>query len=286
MPHRMAARDVMKQTLTESFVAPQGSAVRRSTRLPAPIVQAVYQLISIILLLGLWLLLSQAVSTKVIPTPWATWQAFLRALEDGYLWQDIGITFTRTLGAFALAMLLGTVFGFLLGSVRWFNQIFANWLTIAASIPSLLYIVVAYLAVGLNDTAAILGAGLIVAPSITYNVWQGMKTLDPHLAEMARAFGVSRWTQFWRVTLPQTLAFLFAAARLGLALIWKIMIFVELLGRSSGVGYRIQYWYQLFNMERVLASALPFIILMVLIELVVLRSLEHFLFRWRPREAQ
>jgi NitT/TauT family transport system permease protein len=266
----------MKQTLTEPLAAPQAGTVRRSVGLPEPVVQAVYQLISIVLLLGLWLLLSQLVSTKVVPTPWATWQAFVRALEDGYLWQDIGITFTRT---FALAMLLGTIFGFLLGSVRWFNQIFANWLTIAASIPSLLYIVVAYLAVGLNDTAAIVGAGMIVAPSITYNVWQGMKTL-------ARAFRVSRWLQFWRVTLPQTLAFLFAAARLGLALIWKIMIFVELLGRSSGVGYRIQYWYQLFNMERVLASALPFIILMVLIELVVLRSLEHFLFRWRPREAQ
>jgi NitT/TauT family transport system permease protein len=254
--------------------------------LPLPITQVAYQLISIVLLLGLWLLLTQIVSAKIIPTPWATWQAVLRSWQDGYLWQDIAITFTRTLGAFALAMLLGTVFGFLLGSVRWFNRIFANWLTISASIPSLLYIVVAYLAVGLNDTAAIVGAGLIVAPSITYNVWQGMKTLDPQLAEMSRAFGVSRWTQFWRVTLPQTLAFLFAAARLGLALAWKIMIFVELLGRSSGVGYRIQYWYQLFNMERVLASALPFIVLMVVIELVVLRSLEIFLFRWRPSEAQ
>lgn len=282
----MAAKHVMKQSLSEQLVAPQAPAVRHAARLPLPVAHVAYQLISILLLLGLWLLISQAVSTKVVPTPWATWQAFLRALEDGYLWQDIGITFTRTLGAFALAMLLGTLFGFLLGSVHWFNRIFANWLTIAASIPSLLYIVIAYLAIGLNDSAAIVGAGLIVAPSITYNVWQGMKTLDPHLAEMARVFGVSRWTRFWRVTLPQTLAFLFAAARLGLALTWKIMIFVELLGRSSGVGYRIQYWYQLFNMERVLASALPFIILMVLVELIVLRSLEHLLFRWRPREAQ
>ena len=58
------------------------------------------------------------------------------------------------------------------------------------------------------------------------------------------------------------------------------------MGRSSGVGYRIQYFYQLFNMERVLASALPFMLLMLLIELVVLRRLERHLFRWRREEAR
>jgi NitT/TauT family transport system permease protein len=278
----------MKQTLTEpvSQARTNDSAQDTLHRLPPFLVTMGQQLLSGALLLGLWLLLSWVVSVNVVPTPWMTWLALLRALEDGYIWKDIAVTFSRTLGAFALAMFLGSTFGALLGSVTWFSRIFTSWLTIAASIPSLLFIVVAYLALGLNDAAAILGAGLVVAPSIAYNVWQGMKSLDPQLSEMARAFGVSRWTRFWRVILPQTLPFLFAAARFGLALTWKIMIFVELLGRSTGVGYRIQYWYQLFNMERVLASALPFIILMILIELVVLRSLESFLFRWRPGEAR
>lgn len=246
----------MKQTLTDP-VAPvraehraQGTPQRPTQRLPQPLVHIGQHLLSGGLLIGLWLLLSWLVSVNVVPTPWQTWLALLRALEDGYIWNDMAVTFSRTLGAFVLAMLLGSTFGALLGSAT-FSRIFANWLTIAASIPSLLYIVVAYLAIGLNDTAAILGAGLVVAPSIAYNVWQGMKSLDPQLSEMSRAFGVSRWTRFWRVILPQTFPFLCAAARLGLALTWKIMIFVELLGRSTGVGYRIQYWYQLFNMERV-----------------------------------
>ena len=44
------------------------------------------------------------------------------------------------------------------------------------------------------------------------------------------------------------------------------MIFVELLGRSSGVGYRIQYFYNLVDMKRVMAAALPFIALMLLFD--------------------
>jgi NitT/TauT family transport system permease protein len=244
------------------------------------------QLLSVLLIGGLWLLISRIVSAEVVPTPLMTWRSFLRALQDNYIWSDMAITFNRTLGAFALAMSIGVINGSLLGAIRLYRRIFGSWLIIAASIPSLLYLVISYLTFGLNDTAAIVGAGLVVGPTITFNVWQGMKTLDPRLSEMARVFGVPRWIIFRRVILPQTVPFLFAAARFGLALTWKIMIFVELLGRSSGVGYRIQYWYQLFNMERVLASALPFIVLMLIIELVILRNMETYLFRWKREEAR
>lgn len=246
----------------------------------------VIPLISISLFLLLWSILSAVVTVDVLPTPAMTMDALMRAFQDGYVWSDIAITLNRTMGAFALAMTVGIVYGSLLGNIRIFQRIFGLWLVIAASIPSLLYLVVIYLMFGLNDVAAVIGGGLVVAPSITYNVWQGMKTLDPDLSEMSRVFGVSPWQSFYRVIVPQTIPFIFAAARLGLALTWKIIIFVELLGRSSGVGYRIQYWYQLFNMERVLASALPFIVLMLLIELIILRNLEGYLFRWRRAEVR
>jgi NitT/TauT family transport system permease protein len=279
----------MKEALSE--VGPVPAEVQAPARagrgaIPELFISAGYYALSLVLLLGAWTLLSRLVSVNIVPTPAMTYHAFLRALEDQNVWSDIAVTLKRTLGAFGLAMLLGTVIGAMLGSLPTFRRVFALWLFIAASIPSLLYLVVVYLMVGLNDTAAIVGGALVVGPSITFNVWQGMKSLDPRLSEMARAFRVGRRTILWRVLLPQTVPFLFAAARIGLALTWKIIIFVELLGRSSGVGYRIQYWYQLVNMERVLAAALPFVALMLLLELVVLRNLEAYLFRWRREEAR
>jgi NitT/TauT family transport system permease protein len=244
------------------------------------------RVVSLILLFAFWYAVSLTMSTDIVPTPGMTLQAFQEALVDGYIWSDLLITFSRMLGAFFLAMLIGLSFGSALGTISWFERIFDIWVTIAAAIPGVLYLVVIYLWLGLNDRAAILGGALVVAPSVTFNIWQGMKSLDTGLSEMARAFDVDNWTIFRRVLLPQTLPFLFASARLGLALTWKIIMFVELLGRSSGVGYRIEYWYQLFNMRRVLASALLFVLVMLLIELVVLRHLEHYLFRWRREEAR
>jgi NitT/TauT family transport system permease protein len=259
---------------------PVGADKRRTPRV------IVVNLLSVALLLALWYGLSALVSPRVMPTPGMTLQAFFVVLGEGYLWSDMAITFSRIMGAFALAMLVGIAAGSALGAIGWFRQIFNLWVMLAASTPSILYIVVIYLILGLNDTAAIVGGALIVAPVITFNVWQGMKSLDPGLSEMARAFGVPQWTIYRRVLFPQTMPFLFAAARLGLTISWKIMIFIELLGRSSGVGYRIQQWYELFNMERVLVSALPFVLLMLAFEVAVVRTSERFLFRWMREEAR
>ncbi|MGE0703474.1 MAG: ABC transporter permease [Vicinamibacterales bacterium] len=243
-------------------------------------------LLSVLLLLALWQGVSLVVSAQVMPSPLATTRALAEALPQRQIWSDIGVTLSRILAAFALAMTIGIAFGSALGTLVWFRRIFNLWVMLAASTPSILYIVVVYLALGLTESAAIVGGALVVAPVITFNVWQGMRTLDPGLSEMARAFGVPRWTVYRRVLFPQTLPFLFAAARLGLTITWKIMIFIELLGRSSGVGYRIQQWYELFNMQQVLVSALPFLAVMLLIEVVILRTLERRLFRWVREEAR
>jgi NitT/TauT family transport system permease protein len=174
----------------------------------------------------------------------------------------------------------------LLGRSRVAERLFGPWVTIGASIPALVFIVVAYLAGGLSDLSAMIGAAFVVSPSMTYIIWDGMKAINPELTEMARAFHIGTGPILRRVILPQTLPFVFTAARTGLSLTWRIMIFVELIGRSSGVGYRIQYWYNLFNMQQVLGVAASFCVLMLLLEFVVLRPLERYFFRWRRAEIR
>ena len=244
------------------------------------------RVLSVVFLLLLWEAVSLAVSADVVPSPARVVRVFRDSLDDGYVWSDMIVTFGRVIAAFGLSMLLALGIGLAIGTVRWFGRMFDFWVTIAAAVPAILYVVVAYLWLGLNDWAAIMAAALVVTPSATFNVIQGVQAIDPGLSEMARAFRVPRRDIVRRVLLPQTLPYVFAAARTCLALTWKIVIFVELMGRSSGVGYRIQYFYSLFNMERVLASALPFMLVMLLIELVVVRRLERHLFRWRREEAR
>jgi NitT/TauT family transport system permease protein len=85
--------------------------------------------------------------------------------------------------------------------------------------------------------------------------------------------------------MPQVMPYIMASLRFGLGIIWKITVFVELIGRPSGVGFKLFYWYQLADMKQVLAWTLLFTLVMLLIEFVALKQLERYLFAWRPRVA-
>lgn len=245
-----------------------------------------YTVASLFLLGLVWQTLSFLVGADVLPGPVASILAIEQSSREGYLWSDIGITAFRIVGAFLIALTAALAIGTLLGRSRLAERLFGPWVTIGASIPSLVIIVIVYLSVGVNDHAAMIGTALIVAPPMIFAVWDGIRAINPELQEMARAFAVPKFTILWRVILPQTTPFIFTAARTGLSLTWRLMIFVELLGRSSGVGYRIQYFYNLVDMERVMAAALPFIALMLLFEFCALRPLERWAFRWRREEAK
>jgi NitT/TauT family transport system permease protein len=247
---------------------------------------ALYVIASLSLLALAWQATSCLAGADVLPGPVPSILAVGEASREGWLWSDIAITAFRVAGAFVIAFAAALVAGALLGRSKLAERLFGPWLTIGASIPSLVVIVVVYLTVGVNDHAAMIGTALIVAPLMTFPVADGIRAIDPELQEMARAFAIPTFTIFRRVILPQTTPFIFTAARTGLSLTWRLMIFVELIGRSSGVGYRIQYFYNLVDMKRVVAAALPFIALMLLFEFCVVRPLERRAFRWRRAEAR
>jgi NitT/TauT family transport system permease protein len=55
-----------------------------------------------------------------------------------------------------------------------------------------------------------------------------------------------------------------------------------MIGRDSGIGFQLHYWFQLFNMPQVFAWTLFFTLIMLVIELGIFKPVERYLFRWRP----
>ena len=102
---------------------------------------------------------------------------------------------------------------------------------------------------------------------------------------MAKVFRMPRWVRLRHVVVPQLAPYLAAAARSGLSLVWKIVLIVELLGRPNGVGFEIGIAFQLFDVTRILAYALAFVAVMLVIETFLVQPLERHVSRWRPRKA-
>ncbi|MCA8881688.1 MAG: ABC transporter permease [Rhodobacteraceae bacterium] len=222
---------------------------------------------------------------RILPAPPEVAADIIREARSGALFFNMAQTLRRVALSFALAMGLGTALGLILGRhpavARWFDP----WVTILLNLPALVIIVLCYLWIGLNEVAAITAVALNKTAMVVVTVREGVRSVDPALDEMARIYRLTPVARLRHVTLPQLAPFLAASARNGLAIIWKIVLVVEFLGRSNGVGFQIHLYFQLFDVSMVLAYAVSFVAVMLVIELVLIRPLEARAGSWRRRAA-
>lgn len=239
---------------------------------------------SVILLLGLWLLLSRTLSNSVLPSPFLTLQTMWEDFLSGSLLPSLGITLLRVLKAFLLTMVIGVAIGCVLGLSEAAKEIFGSWIVIGTSIPPLVLIIVVFLGMGLSEKSAVVATILTTVFTIIQNIEQGVRSIDLKLVQMAKTLKAGRWYTVRKVILPQIYPYIMASARFGVSLTWKMVIFVEQMGRSDGIGYSINHWYQMYNMAHVLSYALTFIIVMLIIEFLLNRVVEPMLFKWQPKK--
>jgi NitT/TauT family transport system permease protein len=240
---------------------------------------------SIILLLAVWFAGSQLAGARLLPGPQAVGLAILAEARSGALAFNLGVTLARVAVSFVIAMALGSAIGLAMGRVPVADRIGDPWLVLLLNLPALVIIVLAYIWAGLTETAALTAVVLNKLPVATVMVREGARALDRNLDEMAMVFRFDPWKRLRHVVLPQLSPYLAAAARSGLSLVWKIVLIVELLGRPNGVGFEIGVAFQLFDVTRILAYALAFVAVMLVIETFVLQPLERYASRWRPRTA-
>lgn len=238
--------------------------------------------LSIAGLLALWVVAALLTNdAQILPTPFDLVPRFGQELANGELLKHLGATLIRVLWAFLLAMGLGIALGLAMGRSPAVNRWLDPWLVIFLNLPALVLIVLCYLWIGLTETAAILAVTLNKVPNVTTVIREGARALDPNLDAMARVYRMPWFTRMRHVVLPQLAPFITAAARSGIAVIWKIVLVVEFLGRSSGIGFQIHLYFQLFDVAMVLVYAFSFIAVMLLVEWFLLQPWERRVARWR-----
>lgn len=233
-------------------------------------------------LLLLWSLVAlSADDPTVLPAPWALIAPFQAQLASGELLFHLGATLLRVAWAFGLAMTVGVAIGLAMGRSEALNRWLDPWLVIFLNLPALVLIVLCYMWIGLTETAAIVAVTLNKIPSVATVIREGARALRRDLDAMATVYRMPWRARFSHVILPQLFPYITAAARSGIAVIWKIVLVVEFLGRSSGVGFQIHLYFQLFDVGLVLVYALSFAAVMLVVEWLLLQPWERRARRWR-----
>jgi NitT/TauT family transport system permease protein len=267
----LTASDLERSTATtptrpRSRALPQGVIVRAA---------------SFAILVVAWELASHLAGARAIPSLEQIAAALADELLRGPLLHHLSITLARVLAAFILAIVLGAALGLAMGSWRAFDLLFDGWVVLLLNLPALVIAVLAYVWFGLTEAAAIGAVALNKLPLVAVTMREGARGLDRDYVELAAAFRLSPWRRLRHVVIPQLAPFFLVSARSGLSLIWKIVLVVELLGRSDGIGFQLQLYFQLFDVPRILAYALAFVAVVQLIEWGVLQPLERRVGAWR-----
>lgn len=240
------------------------------------------ELLSVAVGLLAWQALATAFPGRLFPAPSAVAFEIWRLATTGPLLADLGKTLARVAIGFVVAMLLGTALGLALGRNRTLDRLAAPWLVVGLNLPAIVLAIALYIWLGLSEFALILAVVLNKLPLVAATLREGVRALDPRYDELAQAHRLPPVGRLRLVVLPQLLPFLVAAARTGLALIWKIVLVFEVLGSDGGVGFRINVMFQFFDITGILAMTASFVAVVIAFDGLVLRPLDQRMDRWRP----
>lgn len=237
--------------------------------------------LSLPLLVFIWQIVAVTMSSRFLPTPLdVAWEIGDLAVS-GRLVADFAKTLARASIGFVVAMTIGLLLGLVLGRVRPIDRLFGPWVVVGLNLPAIVVAITCYIWLGLTEFALILAVVINKVPLVTTTIREGVRNFAPEFGELADAFRLSTRQRLRVIYAPQLIPFILAAARTGISLIWKIVLVFEVLGSDGGVGFRVGVFFQFFDIKGVLAYTIVFILVVIAIEYLALRPLEHRFLKWR-----
>jgi len=180
------------------------------------------------------------VSPLFVASPQAVLAAAATALTNEQLYSDVGFTAYRVLTGFAIAALIGTTAGMLMGYSRSVYALLAPGVDFFRGIPVTALIPLFLLAFGLGDDGRIAmiawSAGLTITVNTMYGVHQGSVLR----LKVARSLKASEAQVFLRVILPEALPQIVSGYRIAISMSLVIAVATEMfIGTSHGLGRSI-----------------------------------------------
>jgi NitT/TauT family transport system permease protein len=191
----------------------------------------------LVVIVALWQAITTIfnVSEFIFPSPWRiaeqTWQHRWTIL--GHAWH----TFWVTMVGFALAIVVGVLLGFLMGSSRLAYDAMYPLMTGFNALPKAAFVPILVVWFGIGVGPAILTAFLISFFPIMVNIATGLATLEPELEDVLRVLGAKRWDVLTKVGLPRSMPYFFGSLKVAITLAFVGTTVSEMTASNEGIGY-------------------------------------------------
>lgn len=192
----------------------------------------------------IWSITSSGFSPN-LPSPVKTWETskpyILSPFEKrGELDQGI-LRFTfyslvLVAKGYALALLIGTPLGFWLGLSKLFTKAFDPIIQILRPVSPLAWLPLGLVLFGKSHPAAVFTIAICSMWPTVLNTALGVRAIPQDYLNVAKVLRLSRTKTLFKVLLPATLPYMFTGFRLSLGIAWLVIVAVEMLTGTPGVG--------------------------------------------------
>jgi NitT/TauT family transport system permease protein len=210
----------------------------------------------LVALFAIWEILSRTglVNPRLLPSASDTLATLGDLLQRASVQKDLAVTATEVVTAFALAVPVGALIGFLIAENKYFSDVAKPLLFFAFSIPKSIFLPMFILVFGVGFAQKV-GFGFfstifIVIMSTTTAV-ESVKV--EHLT-VARSYGATAVQTAFRVYLPSMLPVLLEALRISMIFNLTGVILAEMYASRDGIGHQIATWGENFQMKQLLAG--------------------------------
>jgi NitT/TauT family transport system permease protein len=205
-------------------------------------------LLPFIVVIVLWEIVATVFDISQLPPPSEVFGRFYEmAFVDGVLWNNVGASLYRLLVGYLLAVMGGMAVGFLVGMNKDLSDAISPSLSLLISIPTIAWVPVLLMTLGLGDQAVIAAVFLGGFFAIAYSTIHGVRMVDKNLVNAARTMGSGNWALFSQVYAPGSMASLLPGLRLAVGYSWRALIGAEMLAAMIrwGLGkmiYDASFW--------------------------------------------
>jgi len=237
------------------------------------------RLVSLAIALLLWEVAAWNVDPVLFTSPTKVAVAGYKMVLSGELWTYLWPSLVVLAIGFALAVVAGIGIGLLLARF-WVLDVALNvYITFLYSIPSVALVPLIVLWAGFETTAKVIILFLFAFFPMVINTYQGVKSVDPKLIEVGRAFRCSEGQLWANIVIPASLPFIVTGLRLALGRGLIGMVLADLYTAISGIGYLIVRTASTYQVDKMFVPIVTLGLLGVTLT-ALLRVAEKYVAPW------
>ena len=199
----------------------------------------------------------------------------------GEIYSHLGVTLYETVMAFVIGTVAGLAVGLWLALSPVAAAVADPFIKGFNSMPRVILAPIFAVWFGLGPASKIALGFTLVFFIVFFNVYQGVREVNPNVLASAKMLGATRRQLLRYVYLPSAMSWVFSSLHTSVGMAFVAAVIGEYLGSAEGVGYLILQAETTFDMNTVMAGILVLTACALILDRIVTEA-EKRLMRWQP----